>query len=72
MDEFDLSGAELPEFDDADLLMPHERELRDALMQVIATLQEQNALLVEIARRLGPKRLLRDEQQRIVGVAPAE
>jgi hypothetical protein len=71
-EDFDLSGVELPDMDDDELLMPHEREMRVALRQMVEALQQQNALLVVIAKRLGPKRLIRDEMNRIAGVMPVE
>lgn len=71
-EDFDLSGVELPDMDDDELLMPHEREMRVALRQMVEMLQQQNALLVVIAKRLGPKRLIRDEMNRIAGVMPVE
>lgn len=73
MDDFDLTHVEVPEFDPADLLSDHERMTVELLAQMAQTLNQQSALLAEIARRLGPKRLVRDPNTRaIVGVEPAE
>lgn len=66
------AGDDSLELDDDDLLMPHEREMRAALGQMLMALEQQNQLLMIIAQRLGPKRVIRDQAGRIVGAEPAE
>lgn len=57
---------------DDELMMPHEREMRDALRQMAAILDQQTQVLMVIAQLLNaPKRVIRDERTgKAMGVEP--
>jgi hypothetical protein len=61
---------EADDISDDEMMMPHEREMRDALRQVVMLMDQQAQMLAVIAQRLNaPKRVVRDPQtNRVVGV----
>jgi hypothetical protein len=52
--------------------MDYEQEMVDLLRQSLAMQQQQLALMQQLVARLGPKRIVRDAGNNIVGVEPIE
>lgn len=57
---------------DAAFEMDAEQEVVDSLRAVVMLLQRQNALLEQVAARLGPKRIVKDANGQILGVEPIQ